>query len=112
MLSAENSNTAGRRPKRPSDRHVWRDQRQPRFAPAYVELAFAVACRGDLKDGLLVAQKAESLEPHRAGYHTLTARILVAMGGNDEAIKEISFVAERFGGPDDDEAEAMEPHSP
>jgi hypothetical protein len=35
----------------------------PGFAPAYVELAFAMACRGDLKDALLVAQKAESLEP-------------------------------------------------
>jgi hypothetical protein len=63
-----------------------------------------MACRGDLKDALLVAPKAASLEPHRAGYHALTARILVAMGRNGEAIKEISFVAERFRGPDDDEA--------
>jgi tetratricopeptide (TPR) repeat protein len=79
----------------------------PKFAPAYVELALAMARHGDFNDALTAAQRAESLEPHRAGYHTLTASILIALGRNDEAIQEISFVVDRFRAFDHDEAVAL-----
>jgi hypothetical protein len=45
----------------------------PGLAPAYVELAFAMARRGDLKDALLVAQKRISrASPRRLGVPTTT----------------------------------------
>ena len=76
----------------------------PRFAPAYVELAFANLRQGDLRNGLVMSHAAETLEPARAGYHLLTGRILLAMGREEEAAKLASFVAERWRGPDHDEA--------
>jgi hypothetical protein len=44
------------------------------------------------------------LEPSRAGYHLLVGRFLLALGNNEEAAKQASFVAERWHGPDRDEA--------
>jgi tetratricopeptide (TPR) repeat protein len=76
----------------------------PRFAPAFVELAMTIARQGDYKNALNQARRAEDLEPSRAGYHLLVGRILLALGRNDEAAKQATFVAERWRGPDHDEA--------
>src|SRR6266404_831159 len=76
----------------------------PRFAPAFVELAMTKAREGDYINALNLARKAEDLEPSRAGYHLLVGRILLALGRNDEAAKQATFVAERWRGPDHDEA--------
>src|SRR5262249_50407417 len=74
------------------------------FAPADVQIALAMARVGDLEGALVMAQRAETLEPHRAGYHLLAARILIASNYSVGALKEISFVADRWRGPDRDEA--------
>jgi hypothetical protein len=76
----------------------------PRFAPACVQLAFIHARHGDLANALVMARKAESLEPTRAGYSLLSSRILLKMGREEESGKLASFVAERWSGPDHDEA--------
>ena len=76
----------------------------PRFAPAFVELAMVKARQGDYVNALTLARRAEDLEPSRAGYHLLVGRILLALGRNDEAAKQATFVAERWHGPDHDEA--------
>jgi hypothetical protein len=75
-----------------------------RFAPAFVQLAMILAHQGNYINALNLARKAEELEPSRAGYHLLVGRILVALGRNDEAAKQAVFVAERWQGPDHDEA--------
>jgi Tfp pilus assembly protein PilF len=76
----------------------------PRFAPAFVELAMTMARQGNYTNALNLARRAEDLEPSRAGYHLLAGRILLALGRNDEAAKQATFVAERWRGPDRDEA--------
>jgi tetratricopeptide (TPR) repeat protein len=76
----------------------------PRFAPVYVQLAFAYARHGDLTNALTMARRAEGLEPTRAGYHLLSGRILLKLGREEEAARQASFVAERWKGPDHDEA--------
>ena len=76
----------------------------PKFAPAFVELAFANLQHDDLLNALIMSRKAEALEPGRAGYHILSGRILLAMGRGEEAAKVASLVAERWRGPDHDEA--------
>jgi hypothetical protein len=76
----------------------------PRFAPVYVQLAFYNARHADFQNALTMARKAEGLEPTRAGYHLLSGRILLKMGMEVEAAKQASFVAERWKGPDHDEA--------
>jgi tetratricopeptide (TPR) repeat protein len=76
----------------------------PRFAPAFVELAFLSVRAGDASYALNLARKAEGLEPSRAGYHLLVGRLQLAMGHHEEAAKEASFVVERWRGPDRDEA--------
>lgn len=74
------------------------------FAPADVQLSLAMARVGDLDGAFIMAQRAEELEPHRAGYHLLTARIQIAANYAPKALKEVSFVADRWRGPDRDEA--------
>lgn len=74
------------------------------FAPAYVQLAKLALRRDDLPSALGLANKAEQLEPARAGYHLLTGRILLRMGKGAEAAAHARFVAERWQGPDRDEA--------
>jgi tetratricopeptide (TPR) repeat protein len=74
------------------------------FAPADVQLALAMAHVGDLQGAFVMAQRAETLEPHRAGYHLLVARIQIAANYGPEATKGLSFVADRWRGPDRDEA--------
>jgi tetratricopeptide (TPR) repeat protein len=76
----------------------------PRFAPAFVELAMIAVRQGNNINALNLARKAEELEPSRAGYHLLVGRILLALGRNEEAAKQATFVAERWRGPDHDEA--------
>jgi hypothetical protein len=51
-----------------------------------------------------LAQKAEGLEPFRSGYHVLTGQILLRTGHPSEASARAAYVAERWGGPDRDEA--------
>ena len=76
----------------------------PEFAPAYVEMGL-VEWRLDLMTKAYNdVRKAEQLEPWRAGYHVLTGRIL--LNGNQPALaaKFSRFVAERWNGPDHNEA--------
>ena len=74
------------------------------FAPASVQLALVMARVGDLQGAFAMAQRAEALEPYRAGYHLLVARIQIAASYSAGALKEIQFVADRWRGPDRDEA--------
>jgi tetratricopeptide (TPR) repeat protein len=76
----------------------------PRYAPAYVELAKLDLRRGEPDAALQMAQKAEALEPIRSGYHVLTGQILLRTGHPAEAATRAAYVAERWGGPDRDEA--------
>jgi len=76
----------------------------PQFAPAYVQLAKLALRRGDLRTALAVSRKAEQLEPARAGYHILSGQILHRLGREAEAAAFASFVAERWTGPDHNEA--------
>jgi hypothetical protein len=76
----------------------------PRFAPAYVELAKLDLTRGDSDGALQMAKKAEGLEPFRSGYHVFMGEILLLTGHPNEASARAAFVAERWGGPDYDEA--------
>jgi hypothetical protein len=57
-----------------------------------------------LQYALNLARKAEVLEPSRAGYHLLVGRLLLASGNGQEAGKAATFVADRWRGPDRDEA--------
>lgn len=76
----------------------------PRFAPAYVELAKLDLVHGEAEAALQMAQKAEGLEPFRASYHVLTGQILLRSGHPTEASARAAYVAGRWGGPDHDEA--------
>jgi len=74
------------------------------FAPAFVELSFSWAREGDLSNALVAAQRAELLQPNRSGYIVLAGQISLALGHNQDAAKLAQFVADRWGGPDRDEA--------
>ncbi len=74
------------------------------FAPALIELARIGLLRGDLTAALAVARRAEQLEPSRAGYHIFSARIMQRMGHQLDAATIARYVAERWTGPDHDEA--------
>lgn len=76
----------------------------PKFAPAYVELARLAVRRNDLRTALALSRKAEELEPSRAGYHLMSGHILLRMGRGAEAAGFAKFVAERWVGADHDEA--------
>ncbi|HWY22878.1 MAG TPA: DUF1570 domain-containing protein [Candidatus Acidoferrum sp.] len=76
----------------------------PRFAPAYVELAKLDLARGEVDAALQMAQKAEALEPSRPGYRVMAGQILLRTGHPGEASARAAYVAERWGGPDRDEA--------
>jgi Tfp pilus assembly protein PilF len=76
----------------------------PQFAPAYVQLAMLALRRDDPQTALGVSRKAEQLEPTRAGYHILSGQILRRLGRGKEAATFARFVAERWPGPDHDEA--------
>jgi hypothetical protein len=51
-----------------------------------------------------MARAAETYWPSRSGYHILTGRLLLATGHPAEAAAKAAFVADRWGGPDRDEA--------
>jgi tetratricopeptide (TPR) repeat protein len=76
----------------------------PRFAPAFIELALIASRHADFQTALNLARKAEALEPSRAGYHLLAGRLFLALGNGQEAGKQATFVADRWRGPDRDEA--------
>jgi tetratricopeptide (TPR) repeat protein len=76
----------------------------PRFAPAYVELAKLDLARGEPDAALQMAKTAVGLEPFRSGYHVFMGEILLRTGHPNEASARAAFVAERWGGPDYDEA--------
>lgn len=79
-------------------------QVNPDFAAAYVQLSRLALREGDLDSALAVARKAEELEPSRAGYHLLTGQILRRTGKGADAAVAAKFVADRWLGPDHDEA--------
>src|SRR2546426_3082147 len=74
------------------------------FAPPYVQLARLLARQGNPKAALELSRKAEQLEPSRAGYHLLSGRILLQMGKGADAATFARYVAERWHGPDHNEA--------
>jgi tetratricopeptide (TPR) repeat protein len=74
------------------------------FAPGFVQLSQLALRQNDLKTALNYSQRAESLEPSRAGYHTYTGQILLRMGRYQEAAEHARFVAERWTGTDHNEA--------
>ena len=74
------------------------------FAPAYVELARLAVRQGNPTVALAIARRAEQLEPSRAGYHLLSGQILLRLGRGPEAAASAKFVADRWFGPDHDEA--------
>ncbi len=76
----------------------------PQFAPAYIELARVDLRKNAQQDALEASRKAEQLEPSRAGYHLQTGQILLRMGKGDESAMFAKFVADRWSGPDHDEA--------
>jgi tetratricopeptide (TPR) repeat protein len=76
----------------------------PEFAPAYVRLAILRARLNDLTTALAVSRKAEQLEPNRAGYHLLTGKILLRQGKGAQSGEAAKYVAERWSGPDHNEA--------
>ncbi len=79
-------------------------QLNPDFAPAFVQLSRLALRENDLASALAVARKAEELEPSRAGYHLLTGQILRRMGKGADAAVSAQFVADRWFGPDHNEA--------
>lgn len=79
----------------------------PQLAPAFVEVALLDTRQGKYSDALAVARRAEQLEPSRAGYHLLSGQILLRLGRGSEASGFARFVADRWFGPDRDEAVAL-----
>jgi tetratricopeptide (TPR) repeat protein len=77
---------------------------KPDFAPAYIQLAKLYVAEGDPTKALALSMKAEGLEPFRAGYHLLSGEILLRMGDPGDASAYARYVAERWPGPDRDEA--------
>lgn len=76
----------------------------PAFAPAWVELSLIAWKQGSMLTAYQDAQRAEALEPWRAGYHLLTGEILLHGGHPDLAAQYARYVAKRWTGPDHDEA--------
>ena len=82
-------------------------QVNPRFAPAYVQAAILELFDGHEDRALALSRKAEDLEPSRAGYHLLTGEILLRLKREKDAAEIARFVAERWRGPDHNEAVAL-----
>jgi Tfp pilus assembly protein PilF len=82
-------------------------QINPQFAPAYVQLAMLYIADGQDTRALVAARKAEQLEPSRAGYHLLSGEILLRMKREKEAAESARYVADRWHGPDHNEAVAL-----
>lgn len=76
----------------------------PNFAAPYVELGLVEWRLGQLQKAYEDVRKAEQLEPWRAGYHVLKGWLLLAGHQPAEAAKAATFVAQRWDGPDHNEA--------
>jgi len=76
----------------------------PDFAEGEIQLSLWYVRQGDFNTALGVSRRAEQLEPSRAGYHILSARILHKLGRDKEAADFASYVAKRWQGPDHNEA--------
>lgn len=76
----------------------------PGFAPPYVELALVEWRLHNMQQAYADARKAETLEPWRAGYRLLTARILLHGSQPAVAANYSRYVAGHWFGPDHDEA--------
>lgn len=76
----------------------------PQFAPPFIQLAKLDLRQNKLVEALAVSRKAEQLEPSRAGYHILSGEILLRMGRGADAAKSAKYVADRWSGPDHNEA--------
>ena len=74
------------------------------FAPAYVQLARLAWRRNDPQLAYQLSRKAEQLEPTRAGYHLQSGQFLLHMGKGADAAVFAKYVADRWPGPDHDEA--------
>ena len=79
----------------------------PLFAPAYVQLAMLELREGRAERALAMSRKAEDLERSRAGYHLLSGNILLLLKREKEAADHARFVADRWHGPDHNEAVAL-----
>src|ERR1700688_867073 len=82
-------------------------QIDPQFAPAFVQLAILDLADGQDAKALASSRKAEELEPSRAGYHLLSGEIFLRMKHEKEAAEVARYVAERWHGPDHNEAVAL-----
>ncbi len=76
----------------------------PKFAPAYVQLARLALRQGKFEEALSFSNTAEDLEPWRAGYHVQTGQILLRMGKGRDAAAFAQYVAPRWFGSDHNEA--------
>jgi len=74
------------------------------FAPAFIQMARLAVRQNDLNTALKYSMRAESLEPSRAGYHTMSGQILLRMGRGKQAAEYAKFVADRWFGADHNEA--------
>jgi hypothetical protein len=74
------------------------------FAPAFIQMARLAVRQNDLNTALKYSMRAESLEPSRAGYHTMSGQILLRMGRGKQAAENAKFVADRWFGADHNEA--------
>lgn len=79
-------------------------QGNSQFAPAYVQLALLYAKEGNLKTAIGAAKRAVQLQPSRAGYELLLGNLLLQDGQAKEAGLIAKYVADRWLGPDHDEA--------
>lgn len=79
-------------------------QVNPQFAPAYAQLARLALRENDFDSAVLLSRKAEEMEPSLAGYHLLSGQILRRMGKGSDAADAAKFVADRWVGPDHNEA--------
>jgi hypothetical protein len=82
-------------------------QMNPQFAPAYAQLAILELAGGRDARALAMSLKAEGLEPSRAGYHLLSGEILLRLKREKDAAEFAKFVADRWHGPDHNEAVAL-----
>ena len=76
----------------------------PQFAPVYVQLSKLALRQNDLEAAFGLSQRAEHLEPMRAGYHLLSGQILKREGKGQDAARFAKFVADRWVGADHNEA--------
>ncbi len=76
----------------------------PQYGPAYIQLARLAVRRNELVKAYNYSRKAEELEPFRAGYHLQTGQILLRLGKYPEAASFAKYVADRWYGPDHNEA--------